>query len=149
MEIFDPLRHVTNASAILVDGEWPVFHDATVYSFNFWRGDIRSEDDVWVGPSIDASIELTALQFPFVVDLTFHDCDHIEMRNFNYDNIVDEISFSLEHRGFYADAVTPLPPYINVSFGYGPSSKQSPLLAFKCFRIEVSKRRDVPPPPCR
>jgi len=148
MEPFDPIKYIVGASEILDDGEWPTFHDAIVYSLNFWRGDIRSEDDVWVCPSIDASVELVALQFPFVVDLRFHDCDHIHMQGFNYDNSIYGLSFSIEDRGFYADGVTPLPPSINVTFGYGDGSTQPLLLTFKCSRIEVLKRRDVPDPPC-
>jgi hypothetical protein len=149
MEEFDPLKRILGAAEISDNGEWPDFSDAIVYSLNFWRGDIRPENDVWVSPSIDATLELAALEVPFVVDLRFHDCDHIEMHGFNYDNIIDEVSFSVEARGFYADGVTPLPPYINVTLGYGYASSQLPLLAFKCMRIEVLQKRETPSPPCR
>lgn len=147
MEEFNPIHHVENSVAILDNGTWPNFHDAVVYSLNFWRGDMRPNDNVWVAPTIDASFELAALEHPYVVDLRFHDCDHIRMEGFDHNNDIYWLSFAREERGYYADGVTPLPPHIRVVFEAGGS--RAPMLQFKCFRVEAIARRTVPAPPCR
>ena len=147
MEVFDPVKHVENSQAILDAGLWPNFHDAIVYSLNFWRGDIRPEDNVWVAPTIDASLELSALQFPYVVDLRFHGCDYIDVVRFDHNNDIYALSFSFEARGYYTDGITPLKPFVRVTFERGPG--QAPLLQFKCFRVEAVGRRPVLAPPCR
>ena len=147
MEEFNSIVEVENSEAILDDGSWPNFHDAIVYSLNFWRGDMRPDDNVWVTPTIEASLELDALEFPYVVDLRFHGCDHIQMEHFDHNNDIYWLSFSFEERGYYADGVTPLPPYIRVVFERGQGLQ--PLLQFKCFRVEAVGRRPVPNPPCR
>lgn len=147
MEDFDPITKIENCASILHDGAWPSFHDAIVYSLNLWRGDIRPDDNVWVAPRIDACFELAALEFPYVIDLRFHDCCDIHLASFDDNNDIYWLSFSLEHRGYYTDGVTPLPPYVCVRFEGGPG--QEPMLEFKCFSIEAIGRRDVPPPPCR
>jgi len=144
---FDPVENVENAKALLDGGEWPNFHDAIVYSLNFWRGDMRPDDNIWVASTIEASLALNALEHPYVVDLRFHDCDQIRMANFDHNNDIYMLSFSFEPRGFYADGVTPLSPYFRVTFESG--GIQEPLLSFKCFRVEAIRRRSVPTPPCR
>lgn len=100
MELFDPIKNVENASAILDRGEWPNFHDAIVYSLNFWRGDMRPDDDIWIAPTIDASFELDALQEPYVVDIRFHSCDQIRMAHFDHNNDIYALSFAFVARGF-------------------------------------------------
>jgi hypothetical protein len=137
---FDPVKHIEGSSIILNnDGMWPNFHDADIYSLNFWRGDMRPDDDVWIGPVINASLELSALENPFVVDMRFHDCDYIQIESLNHQNMIYMLSFSFEERGTYTDG-SPLPPYISVEFEqtFGVSLK------FKCFRAEVIGRREVP-----
>ncbi len=147
MQEFDPIVQVENSVAILDNGQWPNFHDAIVYSIDLWRGDMRPEDDVWVMPTIDASFELAALEFPYVVDLRFHGCGLIHLQHFDQNNDIFWLSFSLEDRGCYADGVTPLPPHIRVVFERGHGGQ--PLLQFMCFRVEALGRRSVPHPPCR
>jgi len=145
MKEFDPVHHIEGSSAILEpDGTWPSFYESEVYSFNFWRGDLRPEDDVYISPTIEASIEITRHARPFVVDLKFHDCDSIEMSYFNYQNVIEDLTFCFEERGFYADGVTPLPPYICVKIG---TPKHTVALTFKCFKIEVVGRREIKGPP--
>jgi hypothetical protein len=146
MEPFNPIANVENAHALLDHGEWPSFHDAIVYSLNFWRGDMRPDENIWVAPTIDATFALDALEHPYVVDIRFHDCDHIRMANFDHNNVIYMLSFSFEARGFYTDG-TPLPPYVQVSFENGQG--QEHLLTFKCFRVEAIGRRSLPAPPCR
>ena len=147
MRNFDPIADVENSSVILDGGAWPNFHDAIVYSLNFWRGDMRPDDDVWITPTIETSLELDALEFPYVVDIRFHGCDDIRMQHFDHNNDIYWLSFSFEERGYYADGITPLPPYIRVLFERGQGLP--PLLQFRCFRVEAVGRRSVPAPPCR
>ncbi len=53
MEEFDPVRHVIGSSIILEDDfTWPSFYEASVHSFNFLRGDLRPDDNVWIMPTI-------------------------------------------------------------------------------------------------
>lgn len=147
MEPFNPAVNVENANAILDGGEWPNFHDAIIYSLNIWRGDTRPEQNIWVFPTIEASFELGALEHPYVVDMRFHDCSHIRLTHFDHTSDIYMLSFAFESRGFYKDGVTPLPPYISVTFERGHGWE--PMLSFKCFRVEALRRRPVPPPPCR
>ncbi|MDM1696672.1 hypothetical protein HX099_08380 [Thiopseudomonas alkaliphila] len=141
MKEFDPVRHIVGSSAILEDdGTWPSFYESEVYSFKFWRGDLRPEDNVYIAPVIETSFELATHEFPYVVDLKFHDCDSIEMSYFNHQNVIEELTFSFEDRGFYADGVTPLPPYICVKIG---TPNHTVALTFKCFKVEVIGRREI------
>jgi Immunity protein 50 len=146
MEQFEPSRHIIGGATILEkDGGWPSFHDAEVYSVSLWRGDMRPDDDVWIGPVIEVSLELAALEFPFVVDFKFHDCDSIELSGFNHGNMIYDLAFSFEERGHYADGVTPLTPYVCVAFEGNPGV--TGFLSFKCFRVEIVGRRAVVGPP--
>ncbi|CAB5098203.1 hypothetical protein D3OALGA1CA_1251 [Olavius algarvensis associated proteobacterium Delta 3] len=136
MKEFDPVTHVENSGLILDHGEWPNFHDAEVLYLNMWRGDIRPDDNVWIGPIIEASFELCALKKPYIVGLKFHDCNSIRMEEFNHQNAVYDLRFKFEARGTYTDG-TPLPPHILVSFeqAFGVA------LSFTCFRVEAIERR--------
>ena len=53
MQPCDPLPHVENAAAVLVDGRWPNFHDAGIDERVFCTGDIRPEEDVWTGAALE------------------------------------------------------------------------------------------------
>ena len=131
----NPKKVVSNSEIILVDGEWPSFHDAEVHFFNYWKGDIRPDDNVWVGPQIIIDFELCALQFPFFVKMIFSDCTLVNMVANNPDNGMVDLQFKYEERGFFKDG-KPLPPYIVVElkqpFGFH--------LSFKCFNIKVLER---------
>src|SRR5690349_5815598 len=131
MTDFNPIVDVENCTAILDNGEWPNFHDAIVYSLNFWRGDMRPDDNVWVAPTIDASFELAALERPYVVDLRFHGCDQIRLEGFDHNNDIYWLSFAREQRGYFADGVTPLSPYVRVVLEAGGT--RPPMLQFRCF----------------
>lgn len=138
MKDFDPVKEVENNSLILDHGEWPNFHDAEVHHLNIWRGDVRPEDNVWIGPVIEASFELCALEKPYMVVLKFHDCDAIRMEEFNHQNAVYDLTFKFEARGTYTDG-SPLPPYIAVRFeqAFGVA------LTFRCFRVEALERKEI------
>lgn len=135
---FDPISQVQHSHLILDNGEWPNFHDAEVHSLNIWRGDVRPEDNVWIGPVIEVEFELCALREPYVVVLKFHDCDDIRLQEFNHQNALYDLTFKLLSRGKMKDG-TPLQPYISVNFeqAFGVA------LSFTCFRVEVVDRKEI------
>lgn len=150
MDHFDPQRHVQDCSLIFeADGTWPSFHDAEVYTVNIWHGDLRPDEDVWIGPQVDVTLGLSGLRAPTpvaVVKLRFIDCDAIELDGFSYGGAtIYEIDFSFEERGFYQDGITPLPPYIWVAFSFGQGVK--PLLKFRCFSVTALDRYIQTEPP--
>ena len=138
MKKFDPIKDVENSQLILDQGEWPNFHDAEVHKLNIWCGDIRPDDNVWIGPVIEATFELCALQRPYIVVLKFHDCDSIRMEEFNHQNAVYDLTFKFVDRGTYTNG-KPLPPSISVCFeqAFGVA------LSFKCFRVQAIERREI------
>ena len=138
MKEFDPIQDVEESQLILDHGEWPNFHDAEVHNLNIWRGDVRPNDNVWIGPVIEASFELCALENPYIVVLKFHDCDSIRMEEFNHQNAVYDLKFKFETRGTDLNG-DPLSPHIAVSFeeAFGVA------LIFKCFRVQAVERRET------
>ncbi|MDJ0892608.1 MAG: hypothetical protein QNK18_15630 [Gammaproteobacteria bacterium] len=136
---FHPATDVVGSGLILEHGEWPNFHDAEVHDLRIWRGDVRPDDNVWIGPVIEASFELCALKDPFMAILKFHDCDAIRMTSFDSRNALYDLLFTLEHRGRLRDG-TPMTPWVCVSFTQAFGVR----LSFKCSRIEVLGRRRVP-----
>lgn len=138
MRDFDPIEAVEDSHLILEHGDWPNFHDAEVEYLNIWRGDVRPDDNVWIGPVIEASFELCALEKPYIAVLRFHDCEAIRLEEFNHQNAVYDLRFTLEKRGSCTDG-SPLSPYISVSFeqAFGVS------LSFKCFRVQALERREI------
>lgn len=135
MNAFDPVIAVQDSHLILDNGEWPNFHDAEVHRLNMWRGDVRPEDNVWIGPVIEASFELCALREPFIAVLKFHDCDAIRLVDFNHQNAMFDLQFGYEERGENRLG-EPLPPFITVRFeqAFGMA------LSFRCFRVQVLQR---------
>ena len=138
MNMFDPKRDVEGSALILDNGDWPNFHDAEVHELNIWRGDVRPDDNIWIGPVIEASFELCALQEPYLVVLKFHDCESIELAGFDHQNALYDLTFAWEVRGNLNDG-TPLSPYIRVSFEEAFGMR----LSFRCFRVQAMARRDV------
>jgi hypothetical protein len=138
MKIFDPILEVEDSQLILDHGEWPNFHNAEVHNLNIWRGDVRPDDNVWIGPVIEASFELCALEHPYIVVLKFHDCESIGLMEFNHQNAVYDLRFTFEARGTLTTG-EPLSPYIAVNFeeAFGVA------LSFKCFRVQALERREV------
>lgn len=132
MTDFDPVQRIEGSHQILVDNQWPNFHDAEVHALNIWRGDIRPDDNVWVGPVIKVLFELCALKDPFRVDMAFHDCTQIKLEDFDHQNAIYDLTFHYDARGFLNNG-EPLTPYICVSFEQAFDMH----LSFKCFRIEV------------
>ncbi len=138
MKEFDPILNVENSGLILDQGCWPSFHDAEMHNLNIWRGDVRPDDNVWIGPVVEASFELCALENPYFVDLKFHDCSSIIMEELICQNPVYDLTFRYEARGTYRNG-TPLSPHILVRFveAFGV------VLSFTCFRIQVLGRRET------
>jgi hypothetical protein len=137
MQVFNPATDIENSQLILDDGEWPNFHDSEVLNLNIWRGDVRPEDNVWIGPVIEITFELCALKEPFITMLRFHDCESIEMKEFNHQNALYDLGFNYESRGTN-NRGEPLTPFISVNFeqAFGVA------LSFKCFRIQVVNRQN-------
>ncbi len=138
MREFNSIEDVEDSPLILDHGEWPNFHDAEVHNLSIWRGDIRPDDNVLIGPVIEASFELCALEKPYIVVLKFHDCDSIRMEEFNHQNAVFDLTFKFEARGTLRDG-RPMTPHIIVSFeqAFGVA------LSFKCFRVQAIERREI------
>ena len=138
MSDFHPIDQIEDCESILDEGQWPNFHDAELTTLNIWRGDVRPDDGVWIGPVIKASFELCALQHPYTVVLEFQDCEAIQLNSFNHQNAIYDLEFCLEPRGYMTDG-TPLPPWIKVNFvqAFGAN------LSFKCMRIKALERREL------
>ena len=135
---FDPLADVEDAAVILDKGKWPNFHDAEVHNLNIWRGDIRPDDNVWIGPVIEVTFELCALEEPCLVVLKFHDCDAIRLQEFNHQNALYDLSFAFKDRGMNEKTGTPLPPAILVKFEQAFGVE----LTFECFRVQAVERME-------
>ena len=143
---FEPLRDIEGAHRLTdADGPWPSFHDAEVYTVNIWSGDVRPDDDVWVGPRIDTALGILGPRGEMlfaIVRLRFKDCEGIAMTGTGLGcPSIDDLTFRFEPRGYLRDGVTPLSPYIHVTFSAG--SDRAALLAFRCFTVEALAR-DVP-----
>jgi len=138
MTEFNPIVEVEDSNLIIDRGEWPNFHDAEVHYLNIWRGDLRPDEDIWIGPVIETSFELCALENPYMAILKFHDCESIRLQEFNHQNAVYDLKFKFEARGTLTNG-EPLSPYISVTFeqAFGAG------LSFKCFRVQVLERREI------
>ena len=134
----DPKLLVTGSEWILDEqGDWLNFHDAEINDFKIWRGDIRPEDGVYIGPQITIQMELCALENPIAVVFRFEDCENVRMSGFNNQNPIMDLVFRIEERGNLKDG-TPMTPYINVHFL--PAWKFE--LSFKCFGVSVERIAD-------
>lgn len=138
MTSIDPLQITENVGIILDNGEWPNFHDAEIHAARFWRGDVRPDDNVWTGPEIELTIELCALEKPFIAVLLFRDCSHIKMTDFSVQNAMLDLAFATEARGYLNDG-KPLTPCICVTFTRATGAD----LSFRCFGIRAVERREI------
>ena len=138
MSEFNPLNDIVNCELILDGDEWPNFHDAEIHTLNIWRGDIRPDQNVWIGPVIEISFELCSMKVPYMAVLKFHDCEQIQLKDFNHQNALYDLNLAYEERGTLNNG-EPMTPYIAVNFEQAFGAK----LAFKCFKIEVTERRNV------
>ncbi|MDH3530475.1 MAG: immunity 50 family protein [Acidobacteriota bacterium] len=138
MDYFDPIKDVENSQLLLDNGEWPNFHDAEVHELNIWRGDVRPEDNVWIGPVITASFELCALETPCIAELRFHDCEDIRIKDFNHQNAIYDLEFEYRSRGKLPDG-NEMPPWIAVRFEQAFGAE----LTLRCMKVEVLARREI------
>ena len=138
MKEFNPITEVENSHLILDNGEWPNFHDAEILNINIWGGDIRPDDNVYIGPQLEIDLELCALMEPYIVTLKFYDCSCIDIGNFIHQNSIYYLEFEFEERGFYKNS-EPLPPHIVVKFTKGLGAE----ITLKCFRIEAIGQREI------
>ena len=139
MKEFDPIEDVENSALILDQGKWPNFHDADVHNLSIWRGDMRPDDNVWIGPAIEVRFELCALEKPYIAVLKFHDCNSIRMEEFSHQNTVYDLSLTYVARGINTTNGKPLPPHISVSFEQAFNAA----LRFTCFRVQAIERREI------
>lgn len=134
---FNPIRQVENSQLILVDGQWPNFHDAEIHRLYLWRGDVRPDDSVWIGARLTVELLLCALRDPFVATLEFADIEALRLEGFSTGSAIDDLSFQVESRGVLRNG-EPLSPWICVEF-----EPFEPLhLSFKCMRVKVVGRVD-------
>ena len=132
MNEFNPIVDIENSDLILDDGKWPNFHDAEIHNLKIWRGDVRPDDNIWIGPVIEITLELCALKNPYMVILKFHDCESIRLEDFNHQNAVYDLRFNYEERGTMLDGGS-LTSYISVNFEQVFGAE----LSFKCFRVQA------------
>ncbi len=141
MKKFNPIADIVGSASITEpDGSWPSFYETIVHSINLSLEDFGDAESPWVAPAVTISIKMIEHESPYIVDFKFYNCDEIEITNFNHSNIIEELSFLFEDRGYYNDGVTPLPPYICVKVG---TPNYTVALTLKCFKVEVLNRHDM------
>jgi hypothetical protein len=132
---------IINSSLIFEEnGEIQSFYESHIISLEFKRGQYVSDESGFEDPTIEASIEFPNGDSPYVLDIRFSGCSSVKMEYFNYENTIEEASFTLEARGFYADKITPLPPFIRVEFG---TPGYTVHVSFNCFEMEILGKRQV------
>ncbi|EJE53184.1 hypothetical protein PMI14_02083 [Acidovorax sp. CF316] len=145
MHEFDLKQKIVNSSCIFEEsGGLQSFSESRVISLGFKRGNYSPDMGGFEDPVIEASLEFSHEDPPYVLDMVFFECSSIDMSYFNHDNVIEALSFDVEARGFYADGTTPLPPFICVEIG---TRGQTVHASFKCFTIEVLGKREILKPP--
>lgn len=140
MPEIDPRKIVAGSDLILdASGKWPNFHDAEIIDLHFWQGDVRPDQDIYIGPEITVTLKLCALQFPIVAVLKFENCSNISMPAFGEQNPIMDLEFGMEDRGRMKDG-TPLTPHILVHFL--PAYRFA--LSLKCFQVSVLSADPAP-----
>lgn len=135
MASFSPFGEIINGEKILETyGNWPSFYECHIISLTYKRGNYIQDPGLFDEPTIDASIDFSYHEPPFIVDLRFHRCSSVSMSYFNSENVIENLSIAIEQRGFYADGTTPLPSYICVQIG---TQNHTVFTSFKCFQVEV------------
>ncbi len=134
-------KYISNYALLLDKGEWPNFHDAEIISVNYCTNVYEADDKGYltlnIGPSVTVTLELVALEEPYVLILKFNECDDVEIKGLSHQNFINDLLFNIEERGFFKNG-NPLPPYVVVNFEtHGNFS-----LTLKCFNIEVVSRID-------
>lgn len=103
MESIDPVTEIKGATNLIDEyGEWPDFYESIVRRLDFYLEDYGAPEQEWLSPSISAVLEVMKDEHStFLVELKFHDCDSVNMQNFNYSNVIEEllISKELKHNG--------------------------------------------------
>jgi hypothetical protein len=141
MEVFNPVADIEGSSSILEsDGSWPCFYESVVHSVNLSLEDFGSTESPWVAPAVVMSIAMVERESPYIVDFKFHNCDEVNVTNFNHGNVIEELSFEYEDGGYYKDGKTSLPPYIHVKVG---TPGYTVALTLKCLKVEVQSKRDI------
>jgi hypothetical protein len=147
MERVDPMSVVKGHEKLTeLFGGWPSFHDSEVTNLSIWRGDVDPDAGKYVFPVLTVKLvvqelvksddanalgPLTPVPRADVI-LRFHDVFELKLDDFNHENAIVDLAFSLLARGHYTNG-EPLPPYIVVNFSRGFGLEAT----FKCFAAEV------------
>ncbi len=111
---FDPLVHIKNVQLAVIDGQWPSFNNAEIHRLDFWKGDWRPEDGVYVSMQLVIDFEIKVFDrpdsVPFFLKLKFKDCCEIDFYSDNPDSMMSNLRMEFKERGTYSDG-SPLPPY--------------------------------------
>jgi hypothetical protein len=106
---FDPSPFIEGSSKLIeVVGEWPSFDDAELISVVLDRGDGTPWNQESDSPTLDLKVRLAETGY-FVVELRFKRVLKVELKNFSYQNSVQEIVFDrmperVDSRGSYGPA---------------------------------------------
>lgn len=126
-------------------GYWPSFHDAEVIEFNLWRGDVDTDAQRYVFPTLTTKIhlwELTSdvdargyyiLRHHTLATLQFHDISELRMEGFNHQNAIFGLSIA-------AAPLDGFPQRMHVEFepAFGVTA------TFYCLRAEVLEAQPLP-----
>ena len=132
-------KYIQNYELLLDSGKWPNFHDAEILSLNFcthvYESDGKGHLTLSIGPSLVVTLELVALENPYVLTLKFNDCSEIDVHGLSHQCFINDLLIDIEERGIFRGG-KPLPPYLVVNF----ETLGSFSLMFKCFSVEVLSR---------
>lgn len=95
---------IINSEIVLNEyGEWPPFHDASVLSLNFERGEnsgqfsrLTSSINIFTVKPINTGTPDYELVFDknHVLTLEFNQIDDLVMNGFNHQNVIDDLKFN-------------------------------------------------------
>jgi immunity protein 50 of polymorphic toxin system len=128
-------------------GYWPSFHDAEVIEFNLWRGDVDTDAQRYVFPTLTTKIhlwELTSdldargyyiLRHHTLATLRFYDISELHVEDFNHQNAIFGLSIT-------SAPVDGFPQRMRVEFepAFGVTA------TFYCLRVEVLEAQPLPDP---
>jgi len=104
-------QYIGNSQKIIsIFGHWPMFHDAEIFEFHLWRGNMDPETQTYILPVLTVKILLMQMTsetdekgcYSFIkhtlATLRFHHVEKIEMKDFNYQNAIYELAIERQER---------------------------------------------------
>ena len=146
LDWFDPSPIIQNSNKITdIFGYWPSFHDAEVHSFSLSGGVADPCMPGCESPVLDLKIHLWEMtkevdQEGWIVlakhtltEMRFRNVEKLELSNFNYHNVISEMTVGIEPENLYPTGGGRTPPMIIVEIepGFGLFAR------FKCQFAEV------------